>query len=190
MRRLLLIIALIGACAVPGTAFARGGDYVFDGGTPAQRAQVRAALEASAFDWNAVGARVTVHVRSDIVSQATPGHIWLDANLLDSGRFAWAIVQDEYAHQVDYFRFDDATRRRLLSHLGGRDWCYGVAGLRHSEYGCERFASTLVWSYWPSRHNAYRPTSPNDESAAMAPARFRALMSALLAISDPFAVRR
>ena len=31
-----------------------------------------------------------------------PGQIWLDASLLDSGRFSWGVVQHEYAHQVDF----------------------------------------------------------------------------------------
>ena len=180
MRRLLLLAASFAALALPGTALAGGGDYVFDGGTAAQRAQVRAALQASAFDWSLVPARITIHVRPGAVTHATPGHIWLDANLVDSGRFAWAAIQDEYAHQVDFFRFDAATRSDLTVRLGARDWCYGVRGLPHRAYGCERFASTLVWAYWPSRHNAYRPKSLGDESAAMAPARFRELLSGLL----------
>jgi len=175
------LVSLLAALVLAGPAQAGGGDYVFDSGTPRQQAQVRAALEASAFDWNVVPARITVHIAPGTGSYARPGHIWLDARVLDAGRFAWAVVQDEYAHQVDFFLFDAATRDRLKTALGARDWCYGVAGLRHHEYGCERFASTLVWSYWPSRHNAYRPQSPRDESAAMAPARFRALMAELIA---------
>ncbi len=90
------------------------------------------------------------------------------------------MVQDEYAHQVDFYLFDAGTRAYVNRELGGLDWCYGVAGLAHSDYGCERFSSTLVWAYWPSRDNAYRPESPLDESAAMAPARFRALMTELV----------
>lgn len=180
MRPFLLLAALIGALALPGGAFARGGDYVFEGATSVERAQVRAALDASSFDWGLVGARITIHVRRDIVSHSTRGHIWLDARLLRSGRFAWATIQDEFAHQLDFFRFDDATRRRLTSELSAKDWCYGVHGLRHAEYGCERFASTLVWAFWPSPDNAYRPTSRGDEAAAMAPARFRALLERLL----------
>ena len=180
MRRLLLSAVLLVSLALPGTAFAGGGNYGFDGGTRAQQSQVRAALEASAFDWSVVPARVTVHIRRGSPTQATPGHIWLDADLVDSGRFAWAAIQDEYAHQVDFFLFDWATRSRLTTELGARDWCYGVRGLAHDEYGCERFASTLVWAYWPSKHNAYRPASPNDESAAMEPRRFRALLTTLL----------
>jgi hypothetical protein len=180
MRRLLLPAVLLASLALPGTAFAGGGNYGFDGGTRAQQSQVRAALEASSFDWGAVPAHVTVHIRRGTPTQATPGHIWLDAALVDSGRFAWAAIQDEYAHQVDFFLFDTATRSRLTAELGARDWCYGVRGLAHAEYGCERFASTLVWAYWPSKHNAYRPSSRRDESAAMEPRRFRALLTSLL----------
>ena len=190
MRRSLLLAASALALVLPGTALARGGDYAFDGGTSEQRAQVRAALDASAFDWGTVPARVTIHIRPGVATSATRGHVWLDASLVDSGRFAWASIQDEYAHQVHFFRFDAMTQARLTNELGARDWCYGVAGLRHSEYGCERFSSTLVWAFWPSRDNAYRPSSPSDESAAMAPARFRALVAGLLGITNPFAIRR
>jgi hypothetical protein len=180
MRRLLLLFSTLLALAVPGPAAARGGDYGFEGGTQAQQTQVRRALDASTFDWGVIPAHVTVHIGQYGVSHTRPGHVYLDAGLLDAGRFAWATVQDEFAHQVDFLRFDDATRAQLTSALGARDWCYGVQGLAHGEYGCERFASTLVWAFWPSKHNAYRPANPNDESAAMAPARFRALVSGLL----------
>jgi hypothetical protein len=181
MRRLLLIALSLASLALPGTALARGGDYAFEGGTPAQRSQVRAALQASTFDWSAVPTRVTIHIRSDVSTHATEGHIWLEAGLVDSGRFAWAAIQDEYAHQVDFSRFDAETRSHLTGALGATDWCYGVSGLNHGEYGCERFASTLVWAFWPSKDNAYRPTSSRDESAAMSPAKFRTLITGLLA---------
>ena len=190
MRRLLLLVLSLASLVLPGTALAKGGDYGFEGGTPGQRAQVRAALDASAFDWGTVPTHVTIHVHPDIPTQATRGDIWLDARLVDSGRFGWAPIQDEYAHQVDFFRFSDLTRERLTERLGARDWCYGVGGLHHADYGCERFASTLVWAYWPSKDNAYRPTSARDESAAMAPQQFRAMVGGLLGIANPFAVRR
>ena len=189
MRRTLLLAVLASALVAPTAALAGGGTYGFDGGTPAHRAQVRAALEASSFDWGLVTQPVTIHLRRGVLSRATPGHIWLDSRLVESGVFAWATIQDEYAHQVDFFRFDAATRDDLTDRLGARDWCYEVADLRHHEYGCERFSSTLVWAYWPSRQNAYRPTSRRDESAAMEPGRFRALVEGLLGMQDPFAVR-
>ena len=181
MRTLrVMVVAILAALALGGRAHGAGGSYTFDGGTSKQRAQVRAALEASSFDWGLVPAEVTVHFRSHGRTYATPGHIWLNAELLSAGRFSWAIVQDEYAHQVDFFLFDAVTRARLTRDLGALDWCYGVPGLDHSQYGCERFASTLVWAYWPSEHNAYRPESPSDESAAMEAATFRALMAELI----------
>jgi hypothetical protein len=180
MRRLVFILATLFTLALPGQALARGGDYGFDGGIPAQRAQVRKALDASAFDWSLIGTRVTVHIGAYGVSHARPGNVYLDGALLDAGRFAWATVQDEFAHQIDFFRFDETARAELSRALGARDWCYGVEGLEHYEYGCERFASTLVWAFWPSKHNAYRPENANDESAAMAPAPFRALVAGLL----------
>jgi hypothetical protein len=175
-----LLLTGIAALALSGQAQAGGGNYVFDGGTAKQRTQVKAALNASSFNWNLVPARITIHIDPRAQTTSSHGDIWLNARLLDAGRFSWAMVQDEYAHQVDFFLFDEPTRAKLNRLLGGKDWCYGLAGLKHSEYGCERFASTLVWAYWPSRDNAYRPDSRNAESAAMAPAQFRALMKQLV----------
>lgn len=189
MRRLLLL-TLAAALALPASAGARGGDYGFRGGTPQQQRQVRAALDASAFDWGVVRERITIHIGPGLRTSALPGHVWLDAHLVDSGRFGWASIQDEYAHQVHFLRFDSTEHRLLTTALGARDWCYADGSLRHADYGCERFASTLVWSFWPSKHNAYRPTSARDESAAMAPGRFRALVTDLLGIDNPFAITR
>jgi hypothetical protein len=179
MLRAALIVTLA-ALALTGTAQAAGGHYVFDGGDSYQRGQVRAALNASAFDWNVVREQVTIHIGDVGGSRALPGQIWLDATLLDAGRFSWATVQDEYSHQVDYFVFTPEIRARLLKELGGKDWCYGIQGLRHGDYGCERFSSVMPWAYWPSKDNAYKPRSKKDESAAIAPARFRALMTELI----------
>jgi hypothetical protein len=172
--------ALLAALAVPAAASARGGDYAFDGGTARERAAVRAALEASAFPWDVVPRRITVHIARGGGSHAAAGHVWLDARLLAAGRFAWGIVQEEYAHQVDLLLLDDRDRARLLAELGGADWCGETPGLAHGDHGCERFAATLAWAYWPSRHNVLRPRTGADESAAMAPARFRALLEEIL----------
>jgi hypothetical protein len=157
-------------------ARAAGGNYVCDGGTVAQRAQVRKALNASAFPRGVVTKQVTIHIGPAHVSEATPGEIWLDAVLLDSGKFAWGVVQHEYAHQVDFTLFDDALRGRLLPRLGGSSW-WSLPGLSHSNLGSERFASTLAWTYWPSSSNSMKPQSKLDESAAMAPAAFRQLIA-------------
>jgi hypothetical protein len=178
-RSATLLTATCAALIAANTATAGGGHYSFSGGTPSQRAQVRAALDASAFPWSLVPEKVTIHI-GPTTSHARKGHVYLDADLLSAGRFAWAVVQDEYAHQVDYYLFDPRTRTQLTRLLGAKDWCYENRGLRHEEYGCERFASTLVWSYWPSKHNAYKPTTRNDEAAAMTPNAFRALMADLI----------
>jgi hypothetical protein len=180
-----LLAALL--LAWPPAAHAAGGNYSFDGGTAAQRGEVRAALAASSFPWSTFRTRITVHIAPGARSEATPGHVWLDDALLDSGRFSWGIVQHEYAHQVDFFLLDDAKRALLLGLLGGRDWWGAVPGLAHEQYGCERFASTLAWAYWPSPDNALRPESASDESAAMAPRAFRTLLAGLLGVPDPLA---
>lgn len=181
MARVLLVLAsLAAALSLAGGAQAAGGNYIFEGGTARQHAQVKAALNASAFDWSIVPAQITIYIAPGTSTFARPGHMYVDADLLNADRFAWASVQDEYAHQGDFFLFNAEQRARLNLALGGRDWCYTVAGLSHSEYGCERFTSTLVWSYWQSKDNSYRPGSRTDESAAMAPTQFRALLTEIL----------
>jgi len=183
----LLLLPLLGALALglaPG-ALAAGGRYAFDGGTARERAQVTAALDASSFDWGLVPGTVTIHLRHGGPSHSLPGAIFLDADVLDAGMFGWAVVQDEYAHQVDFRLLDVSARDLLREALGAEAWWHGdVPGVAHARLGCERFASTLVWSYWQSPDNAYRPTSADDESAAMAPAAFRSLLARLVGAPD------
>ena len=170
------------ALVLPATALAEGGDYAFQGATPAERSTVRAALNASAFDWDIVPQRVIIHVGDVGTSHARPGHIWLDRDLLASGRFAWATVMDEYAHQVDFAVLDPFSRSILQQRLGASAWCYEVSGLDHGSYGCERFSSMVAWAYWPSRESSHRPQSPTDESAAMPAPEFRRLLSTLVGV--------
>jgi hypothetical protein len=176
------LVSLIAAVVLLPTASAAaaGGNYVFAGGTAKEQAQVTGALNASAFDWSLVPAQITVHIGRGMTTEATAGHIWLDANLLDAGTFSWGTVQHEYAHEVDFFLLDSAKRQLLQALIGGSDWCYGVSGLAHAQYGCERFASTLAWAYWPSAANTMKPASTKDESAAMDPAKFRELLRSLI----------
>jgi len=185
MRRVLqtLLPAVVAALvfAHAGTAQAAGGNYRFDGGTASQRTQVREALKASSFNWSLVKAQITIHIQRGMDSHAVAGEIWLDADLLDSGRFSWATVQDEYAHQVDFFLFTPEIRAQLQAALGAKAWCYEDGSVQaHGDQGCERFTSVLPWAYWQSPDNAYKPDSKNDESAAMAPAKFKALLSRLI----------
>ncbi len=176
LRRVLpLVIVLLGL--LPGTALAGGGDYVFDGGTARQQQSVRDALETSAFDWDLVRERVTIHVGAYGTSHSTPGHVWLDARLLDAGTFAWATVMDEYAHQVDFFVLDDERRALIAERLGVDAWCYDTADTAHGAFGCERFASMVAWSYWTSAANAYRGSA---ETSALPAAEFRALLAELI----------
>jgi hypothetical protein len=182
LLRLLAIAAA--ALVLPATALAGGGNYSFDGAKPAERSTVRAALNASSFDWGVVPEHVKIHVGAYGTSSSTPGDIWLDRNLLASGRFAWATVMDEYAHQVDFHVLDAPDRSLLQQKLGGSAWCYETAGVAHSANGCERFASMIAWAYWPTKENAYRPASPADESASMRPAEFRMLLASLVGVSS------
>lgn len=181
ISRLTYLLAALAAVAVlaPAGASAGGGDYAFTGGTPRQQAQVTGALAASSFDWGIVP-RVTVHIGPYGVSHSTPGHVYLDARLLDAGTFSWATVLDEWAHQLDFLVLGPAQRAVLAERLGGAAWCYEVPGLAHGAYGCERFSSMVAWAYWPSPDNAYRPRGPSDESATLPADEFRALLDGLL----------
>ena len=179
MHRIAFLAAA--AClALPATTSGAVGSYTFDGGTKKEHETVVAALEVSSFDWTVIPGPVAIHIVHGEPSRSLPHEIWLEGDLLDAGEFAWGVVQHEFAHQVDYLLLDDAQRDLLLHELGGRDWCYSVSGLAHDQYGCERFASTLAWSFWPSRENSMHPTHRGDESAAMAPAMFRTLISKLM----------
>lgn len=180
LRRFAATVAA--ALALPASALAGGGDYVFEGATPAERSTVRAALNASSFDWGIVPQRITIHVGDIGASRATPGHIWLDRGLLRTGRFAWATVMDEYAHQVDFFVLDGGHRSILQQQLGASAWCYETANLGHGAQGCERFSSMVAWAYWPSKDSSYRPQSAADETASMPASRFRQLLSTLVGV--------
>lgn len=190
-RRFLVFFPIaLAALALTGQALAAGGRYVVDGGTAQERIQVRSALAASSFHWSIVREQIRIHVRRGAVTRSVPGEIWVDAALLDAGRYSWAYVQHEYGHQVDFFALDDPDRARLNRTLRGNEWWWGTAGLAHADHGCERFASTLAWSYWPSKDNALRPLQPGDESAAMRPVRFRAVLTELLGGPQPVDFRR
>ncbi len=176
-----VLLVVLAALALAPSALAGGGSYVFDGGSPREQAQVRSALEASSFDWNLVPATVMIHLRQGVQPSSSRGHVWLDTDLLAAGRFGWAVVQDEYAHQVDFFLLTPAMRAELTQALGAQAWCYENSRVQaHSAQGCERFTSVLPWAYWRSKDNAYRPESKSDESAAMAPAKFRALLARMI----------
>jgi len=179
MRRIVLAVFLFFVLA--GPAYAGGGHYAFTGGTKAQRATVTAALEASSFNWSLVPRTIDVRIGPDLASEATPGIISLNSEMLDSGSFAWGVVQHEYAHQVDFFLLGDAERSVLFTALGGASWWQtGGARLAHGDLTSERFASTLAWAYWQSSQNAMRPASAADEAAHVDAAAFRALLQAQL----------
>jgi hypothetical protein len=180
LRLSAVVFTAVLALGAAAPALASGGDYTFAGGTAKQQFQVKSALAASSFDWSLVPQQIVIHITPGMQSEATVGNIWLDANLLDAGIFSWGVVQHEYAHQVDFFLLDDTKRQALNVALGGTDWCYSVPGLAHAQYGCERFASTLAWAYWPNASNSMRASSVRDESAAMQPAKFRQLMTVMI----------
>lgn len=168
--------------AVPRSPIAArpaGNGYSFDGGSGVERATVRSALAASAFDWSLVPGHVTIHIVGRGRCAASKGQIWLSSSLLSLGQASWGVVQHEYAHQVDFFLLDDSERARLDRLLGGRAWWPGREVIRHNQYGAERFASTLAWSYWPSPHNSLIRFA-RAEATAMPPARFRRLLARLI----------
>jgi hypothetical protein len=177
-RRLLLQLSLAAAAlALAPAALCSGGRYTFAGGTAAQQSQVVSALEASSFPWSVVPGPIVVHIGRGVDSRALPGHIWLDADLLDAGRFSWAVVQHEYAHQVDFFVLTDRMREELHVSLAGSSWC---GSGDHATLDCERFADLVAWSYWQSHDNALKPMSAQDEGGQMTPEAFRALLASLV----------
>jgi hypothetical protein len=187
-RTLLTLISAICFFAFAQSALAGGGSYAFAGGTPKQQATVHSALEASSFSWGLIPSTITIHIGSFGDSYSTYGQIYLDTSLLDSGRFAWGVVQHEMGHQVDFFLLNDAKRAQMLQMLGGKDWCYSISGLKHSDYGCERFASELAWAYWQSPDNSMQPSSSADEAGAIPAAQFRAVLTQLIgapAVAQP-----
>jgi hypothetical protein len=156
-------------------------NITFDGGSPAEQAQVQNALAVSSFDFNVLPQATEVHIAPlDAGSYATPGNVYLDSALLDSGEFSWGVVQHEFSHEVDFALLHDDDRAQLQSALHAKDWCYEVPGLQHADNGCERFASELAWAYWPSAQNSMKPADIGGESNAMPPAALRALLAQLL----------
>ena len=134
----------------------------------------------SSFNWSIVPGPITITPTP--VSEAIPGEIILDSNLLDSGEFSWGVVQHQYAHQVDFALLDDTMHAQLNAALGGTVWCYADSPtpLMHDQYGCERFASTLARAYWQSPENCMKPSYIAGESGGISPAAFRALITTLL----------
>jgi hypothetical protein len=182
MRRLLALVPLAATLLVVApTGHATGRPIVFDGGTASEHAQVTSALAVSSFDWDVLPP-ITVHIQTDSESSAIPGEIWLDARLLDAGRFSWGVVQHEFAHEVDFLVLTASQRSVLQKLLGAKTWCDVTRELPHSAYGCERFASTLAWSFWQSRDNCMRPESRRDESAAVSPAAFRSAIARIFPV--------
>jgi hypothetical protein len=175
------LVAVIGlvAAAFTSSAQAAGGHYTIDGGTRAEQAQVRLALDASSFNWDVVPGVVAVHIARGVDSDAAPGQIWLDADLLDAGRFAWGVVQHEYAHQVDFLALTEQMRAKLLPALGGASW-WGDGTTSHRALTSERFADEIAWSYWTSADNCLRPADAADEGGQVAPRAFRALLASIL----------
>jgi hypothetical protein len=167
------------AAILVSPASGAGRNLSIEGGTVREQSQVRAALEASSFDWSVLPQLVTIRISRGEASSAIPGEIGLDANLLDAGTFSWGVIQHEFAHEIDFLLLDDADRTRLQLLLGASSW-WPVDGLPHAQLGCERFASTLAWAYWPSPGNIMRPSSPSDEAGSVAPEAFRRLLRGII----------
>ena len=53
---------LLAALALSGTAQAANANYVIEGGSPEAQSTVRAALDASRFDFNRVPAQITIRI--------------------------------------------------------------------------------------------------------------------------------
>ncbi len=179
---LVLLAASAATLCVSEGAFAIGGNYTFQGGNAYEQQQVRSALAASSFNYSVVPETITVTIAPLGTSEAVPGQIWLDPGLLDSGEFSWGTVQHEFAHEVDFELFTPAIHAQLEAALGGTAWCYADnPALKHNQYGCERFASTVAWAFWQNPNNCMKPSMIAGESGGMNPAAFRALLTNILA---------
>jgi len=183
-RLAVLLVPLAAALALAPTALSAGGRYTFVGGNAVERSQVVQALNASSFPWDIIPGTIVVHVEPRPISEATPGAVWLDNSLLDSGDFSWGVIQHEFAHQVDFALLDPGTRLQLGALLGGVSW-WNDGIHDHGSFASERFASEIAWAYWPSTDNCLRPASANDEAGHVPPALFRAALVALLPQATP-----
>ncbi len=154
---------------------------LFQGGTKAEQAQVIKALAASTFDWRLLPQTVTVHIANYGSSYATAGDVYLDAQLLDSGTFAWGVVLHEFGHQVDFLVLPQTGRDQLDQLLGGVAWNGGQT-TAHDQIGAERFASVFAWTYWQNAENAISPKQAS-EAAAATPAAFQAALATALGVT-------
>jgi hypothetical protein len=178
------LLALLASLALAGTAQAAGGNYVIEGGSPEAQETVRAALSASTFDFGRVPAQIKIKISRCGCAGARPGVIVLDEAVITEKslgpRYSWGIIQHEYAHQIDYFLFQERDRAAVRRTLGGKDWCYETAGLSHDEHGCERFADVFSWAFWPSKRNVLRADA-KAIAPRMSPKQLRAFVNRLLA---------
>lgn len=154
--------------------------YTVVGGTPAEQAQIGKALAASSFDWSVIGHPITVYIDGSGASDATPGDVYLDASLLDSGSFSWGTIQHEFGHQVDFFALTDQDRAQLQQAFGVGMWFGDESTAAHSAFGCERFASELSWAFWQSGSNSMGPSFIGSESSSVPTAQFRTVVAQLL----------
>jgi hypothetical protein len=154
------LIALFASLALAGTAQAADGNYVLEGGSPEAQETVRAAVEASRFDFDSIPTQITIRISSCGCAGARPGLIVLDGAVVTDtslgDRYSWGVIQNEFAHQVDFSLFDDADRAAMRGLVGGKDWCYERAGLLHDQHGCERFSDVFTWAFWPTKQNIFR----------------------------------
>jgi hypothetical protein len=186
MKRSLRIalVTFVASLVFAGTAEATAGNYVLEGGNAEAQETVRAALNASTFEFSRVPAQITIRITTCGCAGARPGLIVLDETVLTDAslgdRYSWALIQHEYAHQIDYFLFEDADRAAVRKALGGRDWCYEKAGLAHDAHGCELFADVFAWAFWPARKNILRPDAKTF-APGQTPSQLRAFVNSLLA---------
>ncbi|HEY3921431.1 MAG TPA: hypothetical protein VGL76_04895 [Gaiellaceae bacterium] len=186
MSRAHVLLTVVAALFFASSSLAKAAlpALAFQGGTPAEQAQVVKALNASSFNWSVIGVPVTVHIGDYEGDYATAGDVYFNASLLDSGQFAWGTVQHEFGHQVDFALLTDADRAQLQQALGVSTWFGdGTTTQLHSSLGAERFASELAWAYWQSPSNAMSPSSIGIESNGMPVAQFRALVTQLLGVA-------
>jgi hypothetical protein len=173
---------LLATCAVALTlaapALASGGHYTVDGGTEFEQAQVRLALDVSKFDFDQVPDLIRIHIQPGETTESLPGDIWVGADWFKLTPTTWGFIQHEYAHQLDFFVLTAAQRAEAATLLGASRWDFD-GELAHEDYGAERFASLLAYTFWPERTSAESPELDADTRAALANTTIRAFQSML-----------
>ena len=134
--------------------------------------------EASSFDWSLIPGTITVHIGGlrRLVLGLRATSTWTPPSL-DSGRFAWGVVQHEFAPPGRLL----PLRRRASGHSCSQcarrqGLVLSVPSLDALRLRLRALRLELAWAYWQSPDNVMKPQKTERRVAASCPcAQFRAL---------------